>query len=182
MAGLCRTLLLLCSLVLVGCGDDPASDIGAGAPVTVTVTSPALGEGQAIPPRFTCDGPEQSPPLAWRGEGEHPAAWGLVVDDPDAPGGTFVHWVVVDIPARFGAVREGEVPAGAAQATNSSGEVSYAGPCPPSGTHRYRFTVYALSAPTGLADGADLEDALAAIESAAEARGTLVATYGRGSS
>jgi Raf kinase inhibitor-like YbhB/YbcL family protein len=147
------------------------------------VTSTEFADGEAIPVAFTCDGAETSPPLAWNGDaGAKPAAWALVVDDPDAPGGTFVHWVVLDIPPATRSVAAGAVPAGSTQATNSSGSAAYAGPCPPSGTHHYRFTVYALTAPTGLADGASTDDALAKIRSAAEAKGTLVGVYARGSS
>jgi Raf kinase inhibitor-like YbhB/YbcL family protein len=117
--------------------------------------------------------------LAWTDDaGGRPAAWALVVDDPDA-GGTFVHWVVLDIPPATRSIAAGSVPAGATQAMNSAGSAAYAGPCPPSGTHHYRFTVYALSAPTGLPDGAATEDAIAKIRSAAQAKGTLVGLYAR---
>jgi Raf kinase inhibitor-like YbhB/YbcL family protein len=155
------------------------------AAATLAVTSTAFGDGEAIPARFTCDGQEVSPPLAWvAGDGAdgvaaQPAAWALVVDDPDAPGGTFVHWVVLDIPSRTHAVATGSVPSGATQAQTSAGSASYAGPCPPSGTHHYRFTVYALSAATGLPDGAPTDDALDAIRAKADAQGTLVGTYSR---
>ena len=77
----------------------------------------------------------------------------LVVDDPDAPSGTFTHWVVLDIPSTTTSSSEGGVPAGGVQATTSAGEAAYAGPCPPSGTHHYRFTLVALDAKTGLAEG-----------------------------
>ena len=170
--------------MVTGCGGHDASappDVGAAA--TLVVTSTAFAAGEAIPTRFTCDGQEVSPPLAWTaGDGPtttRPEAWALVVDDPDAPGGTFVHWVVLDIPPATRSVGVGQVPAGAAQAVSSAGSASYAGPCPPSGTHHYRFTVYALSEPTGLSDGASTDDALAAIRSRADAQGTLVGVYSR---
>jgi Raf kinase inhibitor-like YbhB/YbcL family protein len=177
-------VLLLCGAVVTGCGghDEPAED-AVGAAATIGVTSTAFADGASIPVEFTCDGKEESPPLAWTDHaGGKPAAWALVVDDPDAPGGTFVHWVVLDIPPATRSIAAGKVPAGATQAMNSAGSAAYAGPCPPSGTHHYRFTVYALSAPTGLPEGAATEDALAKIRSAAEAKGTLLGLYARTSS
>ena len=170
---------LLCCLAAAGCGDDPAADLHVEAPSSVTVTSPAFDEGGEIPTRFTCDGEEISPPLAWESTSGNPRAWALVVDDPDAPGGTFVHWVVLDIPRGTRSVAQATAPAESAQVDNSAGDPAYAGPCPPSGRHRYRFTVYGLSETTGLEDGAALADALAAITSAAVSRGTLLATYER---
>ena len=177
MAPLRGPLLLITVLVTAGCGGGQASGVDSNARATITVSSHAFAEGGELPGRFTCDGEEISPPLQWSGE---PAkAWALVVDDPDAPGGTFVHWVVLDIAAGTTRVEAGKVPAGGVQVVNSSGDASYAGPCPPSGRHRYRFTVYALDAPTGLAQGASLEDALDAIGGKATARGTMTAVYSR---
>ncbi len=170
---------LLCCLATAGCADDPAADLDVQAPATVTVTSTAFGEGGGIPTRFTCDGEEISPPLAWESTSGDPRAWALVVDDPDAPGSTFVHWVVLDIPRGTQSVAEASAPAGSVQADNTAGDAGYAGPCPPSGRHRYRFTVYGLSERTGLDDGAALGDALDAISSEAVSRGTLLATYER---
>ena len=170
---------LLCCLAAAGCADDPAADLHVEAPASVTVTSTAFDEGGEIPTRFTCDGEEISPPLAWESTSGNPRAWALVVDDPDAPGGTFVHWVVLDIPRGTRSVAEATAPAGSVQADNTAGDAGYAGPCPPSGRHRYRFTVYGLSERTGLDDGAALGDALDAITSAAVSRGTLLATYER---
>src|SRR4051794_6531450 len=180
-----QAAVLVCGAAVAGCGSDASSDPGVatpGVPASITVTSASFGDGGAIPMRFTCDGGETSPQLAWSGgAGAKPAAWALVVDDQDSPGGTFVHWVVLDIPAGTRSVPAGAVPEGGSQAVGSSGSTGYAGPCPPSGTHHYRFTVYALSAPTGLDDGAGSADALAKIRAAADARGTLVGTYTRGS-
>jgi phosphatidylethanolamine-binding protein (PEBP) family uncharacterized protein len=90
--------------------------------------------------------------------------------------------LVLDTPPATRSISAGAVPAGATQAMNSAGSAAYAGPCPPSGTHHYRFTVYALSAPTGLSDGVPTEEALAKIRSEAAAQGTLVGLYLRSSS
>jgi Raf kinase inhibitor-like YbhB/YbcL family protein len=143
----------------------------------VTVRSAAFRDGAAIPARFTCDGPGTSPPLAWSGGPKDVRSWALVVDDPDAPDGTFVHWVVGGIPPATRSVGAGQVPAGGRQAKNSAGRVGYTPPCPPSGTHHYRFTVYALPARTKLATGASTDDALHAVRSAAVGHGTLVGIY-----
>lgn len=149
------------------------------APDAITVTSSAFQDGQPIPARYTCDGSGGSPPLAWAGVPGGAAALALVVDDPDAPRGTFVHWVVLDIPVETMAVDADAVPSGGVQAQNTAGRASYYGPCPPSGTHHYRFTVYALSRRTGLSGGAALDRALAAIRSSATSQGRLVGTYSR---
>jgi Raf kinase inhibitor-like YbhB/YbcL family protein len=145
----------------------------------ITVTSSAFGDGQPIPARFTCDGAGVSPPLAWQGVPPDAQALALVVDDPDAPRGTFVHWVVLDIDPSVTSVGEAATP-GKVQAKNSAGDAAYFGPCPPKGTHHYRFTVFALSRATGLASGAKLDDALKAVDAAAVAQGRLVGTYARG--
>ncbi|RYP87813.1 YbhB/YbcL family Raf kinase inhibitor-like protein [Nocardioides guangzhouensis] len=144
------------------------------------MSSPAFADGDPVPVQLTCDGDEVSPPLAWSAPtAADVAAWAVVVDDPDAPGGTFTHWVLLDVPAATSSFATGEVPDGAAQADNSAGGAGWTGPCPPSGTHHYRFTVYGLSAPTGLGDGASLDDALSAVGDAAVAEGTLVGSYRR---
>lgn len=169
-------LLLTCGLA-VGCGSDPAPEVDTDAPSDLTVASEAFDDGEEIPVRYTCDGEEVSPPLAWSGGSSRPAAWALVVDDPDAPDGSFVHWVVVDISSSTHAVAEGDVPAGGIELTNSADNLGWTGPCPPSGPHHYRFTVYGLSERTGLTEDASLDDALARIGNTAVAKGRLVGTY-----
>jgi len=176
---LAAVLVAACSLA--GCSDgSTSSPAEAGAPATITVTRTAFGEGAAIPERYTCDGAEVSPPLSWSGVPDDAAALALVVDAPDAPSGTYTHWVVLDVPVTTASSAEGAVPAGGVQATSSAGDAAYAGPCPPSGTHHYRFTVVALEAETGLGEGAPLDEALAAVDEHAVAKGTLTGTYGRG--
>lgn len=167
--------------LLGGCGsgggeraDEPATD----APATITVSSPAFDDGGTVPHRFTCHADDVSPPLRWSGVPADARSLALVVTDPDAPGGTYVHWVVLDIDPTTTHVAADAVPAGGTQAANSAGNASYDGPCPPSGTHHYRFTVVALSAPTGLGADAGPADALAAVDEKAVARGTLVGLVG----
>ena len=149
------------------------------APDVITVSSPSFQNGQSIPARFTCDGDGDAPPLLWEGVPEDAASLARIVDDPDAPRGTFVHWVLLDLPAGTTGLAEDTIPSGAVQARNSAGEASYFGPCPPSRRHHYRFTIYALSQATGLRDGAELDKALHAVESTATAQGRLVGTYAR---
>jgi Raf kinase inhibitor-like YbhB/YbcL family protein len=175
-------LLLGLLLGLAGCNDthsQPGQEPTMTAPGSITVTSPAFRDGQPIPARFSCDGGNISPPLAWHGVPPAAKAVALVVDDPDAPRGTFVHWVLLDLAPDTGSLAEGSAPAGTTQATNSTGKATYFGPCPPSGTHHYRFTVSALTSATGLPNGAALNQALKAIDASAIARGRLVGTYSR---
>jgi Raf kinase inhibitor-like YbhB/YbcL family protein len=146
----------------------------------ISVSSPAFGNGAAIPARFTCAGEDVSPPLRWTGVPQGAAEVALVVDDPDAPRGIYVHWVVVGIDPATGRLAEGTVPAGAAQLPNSAGKAAWTGPCPPGGpAHHYRFTVYALRQQPEVAGDADPETSIEAIEAAATARGRLVGTFGR---
>jgi Raf kinase inhibitor-like YbhB/YbcL family protein len=171
----------LAVLVLVGCGDDggEGGDAPSGGDDLIDVTSPAFTDGEPIPAQYTCDSDdERSPPLNWSGVPAGARAVALVVDDPDAPGG-YVHWVVVDLPAGQGGLAGGDLAGEGIEIVNSSGEAAYAGPCPPSGVHHYRFTVYALAEPTDLAPDASLDDAFAAIEEQSVGQGRLVGTYER---
>lgn len=132
---------------------------------------------QPIPRVYTCDGDNISPPLTISGAPEGTRTMALVVDDPDAPSGTFDHWVAFDIePAT-------EIPEGidrlGTAGVNSAGETGYTGPCPPSGTHRYFFRVYALDTELGLAGGATKQEVLEAAESHILAEGNLMGTYQR---
>jgi len=147
-----------------------------------TLSSTAFSAGGSIPRRFTCDGEDVSPDLAWSGAPDGTAALVLVVDDPDARG--WVHWIVLDLPGSA----EGSLPLGAsrapaapAQGTNDFRRSGWGGPCPPSGTHRYVFTLYALAAPLGLPgepDGATVRGALGRATVLGEA--VLEGTYRRG--
>jgi Raf kinase inhibitor-like YbhB/YbcL family protein len=177
-----QSLLLLLFLGLTACsGGGSTNEAATNVDVAnvITVTSSAFEDGGSIPARFTCDGSRASPPLEWRGVPKGARALALVVDDPDAPDGTFVHWVLLDIGPHTTMIAQDAVPAGAVQAQNGAGEASYTGPCPPSGTHHYRFTVYALRAETGLSDGVSTTAALRAVQKRATARGRLVGTYSR---
>lgn len=161
-----------------GCnGGGERADPPAGGSQVISVTSTAFDDGQPIPQAYSCDGDEVSPPLAWSGVPSGAAALALVVDDPDAPGGTYVHWVVANIDAGADGVAEGTVPSGGLQVENSAGDASYAGPCPPSGTHHYRFTVYALDSTIDVTADEDLDAVFSAIDDASLGQGSLTGTY-----
>jgi Raf kinase inhibitor-like YbhB/YbcL family protein len=183
---LARWLPGAAALLVASCSSSPA---GSGAaedlaarPVdaTITVASPSFAEGAPIPRQFTCDGDDNSPPLSWRGVPADAAELAVVVDDPDARGGTYVHWVLVGLDPSLTELRPGELPAGGRQADNSAGDPRYKGPCPPGGhPHHYEFTVYALRAPVAATSGAAPGDVLRRVGEAAIAKGTLTGTYQR---
>jgi len=142
--------------------------------------SSAFEAGEAIPRRFTCDGDDISPPLAIGGIPPGTASLVLVMDDPDSPGGTWDHWIAYDIPA---SEETADIPEAAAPVgrlgRNSWGRSAYGGPCPPSGTHRYIFTLYALDALLGLPPGADKATVLSALDGHVLADATLMGRYSR---
>jgi Raf kinase inhibitor-like YbhB/YbcL family protein len=176
------TGVALTCLALAGCGGGHTVEgPPPAAPERIALTSPAFRGGGTIPERFTCDGEEVSPPLAWRDMPSGARSAALLVEDPDAPKGTFVHWTVWDLPARDGALPAGRLPAGARQGENSFGKERYGGPCPPEDDqpHRYVFTLYALNGPLGLDAGAKPEDVRSAIGEHALARGELTGRFGR---
>jgi hypothetical protein len=145
---------------------------------TLTLTSPAFAEGEPIARRHACDGPGLSPPLAWSGAPDGTTAFALVVDDPDARG--FVHWVVADIPGDAAGLPEGVPAAGPpAQGRNDFGRIGWGGPCPPSGTHRYVFTLYALGRRPTLPPRATAADLRRAIAGTVLAETRLTGTYRR---
>ena len=150
---------------------------------TFTLTSGAFAAGATIPREHTCDGKDASPPLAWRDPPAGTKAFALVVDDPDAPAGTWVHWVVYDLPATATSLPAGVAPGDATigtQGKNDFRRAGHGGPCPPPGPpHHYHFTLYALDAPTGLAPGATKADVLRAIAGHTLGKAELVGTYGR---
>jgi Raf kinase inhibitor-like YbhB/YbcL family protein len=135
-----------------------------GASTTFALTSPAFAAGAEIPRQYTCKGADTSPALAWSGAPANTASFALIVDDPDAPHGTWVHWVLWNLPASVHSLPEGvpkrdQLDDGSRQGRNSNQKVGYSGPCPPSGqTHRYFFRLYALDGKLDLAAGAGRSD------------------------
>jgi Raf kinase inhibitor-like YbhB/YbcL family protein len=128
----------------------------------MTISSSAFSDGQSIPAKYTCDGSDTSPPLAFASIPAGAKSLALVVDDPDAPGGTFDHWIVWNIPLNTTTVAEGQSPKGVA-GRNGFGKDRYGGPCPPGGEHRYFFKLYALDTTLNLPPSsrkADVEKAM----------------------
>jgi len=149
------------------------------------VTSSAFASEETIPDRYTCEGADVSPPLSWRNAPAGTEEFALVCEDPDAPGGTFTHWLLYDIPASRDALPEGvktdpRLSWGAAQGRNDFGNVGYGGPCPPIGSeHRYTFRLYALDDGLNLPPGASRHQLLSEVEEHAVARAGLIGRYGR---
>ncbi|MFP3880512.1 MAG: YbhB/YbcL family Raf kinase inhibitor-like protein [Dehalococcoidia bacterium] len=153
--------------------------------MSLSVSSAAFKERERIPQKYTCKGQDISPPLAWESVPEKTSTFALIVDDPDAPGGVFTHWLVFNLPASTYQLpaaipaQEG-LPGGALQGKNDFGRIGYSGPCPPPGpAHHYRFTVYALDKALELKAGARREEVLDMMQGHIIAQGQLTGTYKR---
>ena len=151
----------------------------------IQLTSSAFGEGSSIPARHTCDGLDLSPPLKWSSVPQGVKSLALIADDPDAPAGTWTHWVLYNLPAATDELREATpttetLPGGGLQGRNDFRRIGYGGPCPPRGRpHRYYFKLYALDAELSLKPGANKSDVLRAMETHILAQGQLMGTYQR---
>jgi len=156
-----------------------AAPVGAKA-TTFRLTSPAFADGGTIPDGFTCKGENASPPLRWRGVPRRTVELALIVDDPDAASGTFVHWVAWALDPAARSLPEQTVPASVIEGDNGARRPGYTGPCPPPGTgsHHYRFTLYALRTHVTLAPGATADELRAAIRGTVVARARLVGRFG----
>jgi Raf kinase inhibitor-like YbhB/YbcL family protein len=177
-----RWVVALALLALAACGGNRAPASLPNAAATVRVSSHAFNDGGSIPTRFTCDGRGESPPLRWTGVPQQAASIALIVSDPDAPGGRFVHWTLYELPPQVRSLPTGApVLAGARQGRNSLGKVGWTPPCPPKTdpAHHYDFDVYWLDRPVDIAQGAKPDAVLGAIAGAAGGRGRLVARYKR---
>ena len=142
----------------------------------LSLSSSAFMDGQHIPAKFTCDGENISPQLEIGNIPEGTESLALIVEDPDAPNGTWTHWLIWDLPVLH-TIMEGEAPG--PQGKNDFGNNNYGGPCPPSGTHRYYFRLYALSQKLNLPEGASKEELLKAIEPVKLAKAELMGKYNR---
>lgn len=144
-----------------------------------TLTSDDFVQGGIIPKLFTCDGENKSPELKWGPVPAGTRSFTLIMEDPDAPGGTFTHWVAFDIPPTVTELPEGAQTI-AKGGLNGTGKLGYTGPCPPSGTHRYVFTLYALDIPSlSLANGAARTEVTKALMPHVAAEAQLTARYSR---
>jgi Raf kinase inhibitor-like YbhB/YbcL family protein len=172
-------------LVASGCAQAPSPADMDKDVMDISVNSTAFRDGDTIPQKYTCDGEDISPPLAWEGVPEGAKSLALITDDPDAPAGTWVHWVIYNLPPSRAGLPEGvpveQVVAGiGTQGSNSSRRNGYSGPCPPGNTpHRYYFKLYALDVELGLAPGASKSDLEKAMQGHILAQGQLLGKYGR---
>ena len=152
--------------------------------MTIKLTSSAFKDGAMIPARYTCDGKDISPPLNWSEVPEGTQSFTLICDDPDAPIGTWVHWVVYNIPDNVTALPENVLPHKSVMGNILQGmtdfrRIGYGGPCPPRGTHRYYFKIYALDTMLNLPAGATKRELLRAMEGHILVEGQLMGRYGR---
>jgi len=166
-----------------GCKSSEINEEGENA-MALQVTSTAFTEGGTIPKKYTCDDADLSPALAWSGVPQGTRSLALIADDPDAPAGTWVHWVLYDLPADLTSLPDGAQGLGAqglgSQGTNDFRRSGYGGPCPPKGpAHRYYFKLYALDTQLNLKSGASKADVEKAMKGHILAQGQLMGKYGR---
>jgi len=155
-----------------------------GDNMDLKIFSSAFEDGGMIPSKYTCDGIDVSPPLSWSGLPEGTKSIAIINDDPDAPMGTWVHWVIYNIPPAAKGLPEDikrleRLPDGTLQGKNSWGRIGYGGPCPPSGIHRYFFKIYALDKMLNLKPGATKEELLSAMKGHILAQAQFYGKYTR---
>jgi len=148
------------------------------------LVSSAFDEGEMIPKKYTCDDMDISPPLNWTSVPEGTNSFAIICDDPDAPMGTWVHWVIYNLPANINELSENvpaleSLPNGAKQGRNDFGKIGYGGPCPPGGTHRYYFKIYALKKELDIEVGITKSGLLKAIEGHILSEAQLMGRYRR---
>jgi Raf kinase inhibitor-like YbhB/YbcL family protein len=170
-------------LALAACGGgSEGPDVLAtveGKTATIHVTSPAFENGGRIPATFTCDGADEAPALVWESVPAGAQSLALIMEDPDAPGGTWTHWVMYSVNPESSGFPEGATDR-VLQGENDFDRTGYGGPCPPSGgDHRYFFRLYALDSELDLGPGATKSELLAAMDGHVVGVGQLMGTYGR---
>ena len=175
--------MLLAGLVTAGCSQEPKS--ATGHVMKIQLTSAAFADGKPVPVKYTADALDISPPLAWSNAPAGAKSFALIADDPDAPAGTWVHWVIYDLRPAIKSLGEDQFKVaqfkdGAKQGLNDFKKTGYNGPAPPPGkAHRYVFKLYALDAITGLPPGATKVDLLKAMAGHVLGEGKLMGTYQR---
>jgi Raf kinase inhibitor-like YbhB/YbcL family protein len=180
-----RTFSVAITVILfAACSGQDAQSDKPGEESTMQITSSAFAHGGTIPTRYTCDGPDVSPPLAWSGVPEGTRSLILICDDPDAPMGIWVHWVVINIPPTMTGFQEGASRGtldrqGVVQGMTDFRRANYGGPCPPSGTHRYYFKLYALDTVLGLDATSNKKQVESAMKGHILAEAQLMGRYAR---
>ena len=145
----------------------------------MSITSSVFKQGEEIPSKYTCDGKNINPPLEIKDIPKEAKSLVLIIDDPDAPGGTFLHWLVFNISPETQVIKENTIPLGAQEGKNSFRRIDYGGPCPPSGVHHYFFRLYALDKWLRLAKGSNLETVKKAMEGHILCQTELMGIYKR---
>ncbi len=171
-------------LIVLGLGALPVSGYAEGTSGKLEVRSSAFGEGSSIPSDFTCDGADMSPSIAWSGVPSKAQSLAVIVDDPDAPSGNWVHWLLYDLSPALTRLPAGipvasVIPDGGFQGRSDFGKAGYSGPCPPEGTHRYFFKVFAIDRILHLEPGVTKKEFLAAMQGHIVAEGSMMGTYER---
>lgn len=184
--GISRLLFAALTILHLSCAQPPKPDISntpndkkmekSAEPTSLNISSTAFAAGGMIPSKYTCDGANVNPPLDIAGIPDNAKCLVLIVDDPDAPAGIWVHWVVWNIPVA-NQIKENEAPG--TEGMNDFRRRNYGGPCPPSGTHRYFFKIYALDATLNLPDNTTKSQLLNAMEGHIVASGELMGLYKR---
>ncbi len=164
--------------------DTQSQSAAGGRAMSFTLSTQSFAPGGEIPRKYTCEGDDLSPELSWSEPPKGTQSFALIADDPDAPSGTFTHWVLYDVPAEMRQLAEGasrgQLPAGASQGRNGFGKTGYGGPCPPPGKpHRYFFKLYALDANLGLKPGASKQQLEQAMKGHVLAQSEVVGTFKR---
>ena len=147
--------------------------------ISMKITSPAFQNNETIPKRYTCDGENINPPIYFEDLPQGTKSLVLIVDDPDAPRGNFLHWLVFNIPPETKLIEENSIPQEAKLGKNDFGKTSYGGPCPPYGQHRYYFKLYALDTVLDLENGATLNEVKSAMRNHILAEAELLGLYQR---
>ena len=182
-----KTLVILFTIILfLSACSSPAEPTEAVVFNLITLTSDAFANGGSIPAKYTCVGRNISPALSWGGPPAGTQSFALIMDDPDAPGGTWVHWVLYNIPVDLWSLQEdlpvtgkNTEPNAIFTGKNSAGNIGYDGPCPPGGTHRYFFKLYALDATISLLPGAKKDQLLKEMEGHILAQAELMGTFSK---
>lgn len=176
--------LILLVVALISTPETKDKNNKGGKKMEIVIKSSAFENGGMIPSKYTCDGEDISPPLEWDSLPEGTKSIAIISDDPDAPMGTWVHWVIYNIPPDKKGLDENvpkvrELPDGARQGMNDFKRIGYGGPCPPYGVHRYYFKIYALDTLLDLPPGATKKELLKAMEGHILAKGELMGKYSR---
>jgi Raf kinase inhibitor-like YbhB/YbcL family protein len=170
-------IALLAALSIAGCVAPGKAAAATGA-TQMKIYSTAFSQNEPIPAQYTCDGSNQIPPLSFQQTPANAVTLALIVDDPDAPAGTWDHWLLYNIPAQARGVEQGQEPQWP-HAVNSAGKTQWHGPCPPDRRHRYFFTLYALDAEMSFAKPPNKKELLAAMQGHVLEKTELVGTYKR---